>query len=365
MSDNVPWTHCCRAGGIAGYATNMAHRRAASRRVVRFMRGFLAKEPGESHSGAVRQRWRDWCTGEPVTKDATRSDPNGVDCDGFFRELRAIRRDVEASLGEDDIRHLRSSRSSAALRRRSASRPPGYRTRSAWRRLRSAARRAGCSCTTSGTAAMTACPGFPARYTSRVFATGRRRFVDWPDWMLPEAWKYEHNVLHHTHTGELEDPDLIERNAASLRDANAAGRGEARWARLPLGDVAILLLRAEYREAWLERGQPAGVGKPPGYTRTLWLRVRAVCASPVRRAARALLAARTARGRQCVAQLDSAPRRSRTCTRSSSSARTIPGTICTVSTHARARKPNLRYGRCSAPRTMQPAATSSTTHTSG
>jgi fatty acid desaturase len=52
----------------------------------------------------------------------------------------------------------------------------------------------------------------PARYTSKVFARGWRRFVDWPDWMVPEAWIYEHNVLHHSHTGHDADPDLIERN---------------------------------------------------------------------------------------------------------------------------------------------------------
>lgn len=35
--------------------------------------------------------------------------------------------------------------------------------------------------------------------------------------MTPEAWKYEHNVLHHSHTGEDNDPDLIERNTEDLR----------------------------------------------------------------------------------------------------------------------------------------------------
>jgi fatty acid desaturase len=60
-------------------------------------------------------------------------------------------------------------------------------------------------------------PGVPARYTSKVFARGKRRFLDWPDWMLPEAWIYEHNVLHHSFTGEERDPDLIERNTEELR----------------------------------------------------------------------------------------------------------------------------------------------------
>jgi fatty acid desaturase len=60
-------------------------------------------------------------------------------------------------------------------------------------------------------------PGIPPRYTSRVFARGWRRYVDWFDWLLPEAWDHEHNVLHHYHTGEDADPDLAERNMESLR----------------------------------------------------------------------------------------------------------------------------------------------------
>ena len=38
---------------------------------------------------------------------ATEFDPSTVDCDAFFRELRAIRKDVEASLGEEDIAHVK------------------------------------------------------------------------------------------------------------------------------------------------------------------------------------------------------------------------------------------------------------------
>ncbi len=32
---------------------------------------------------------------------------------------------------------------------------------------------------------------------SQRFAQGKRRFIDWFDWILPEAWNYEHNILHH------------------------------------------------------------------------------------------------------------------------------------------------------------------------
>lgn len=60
-------------------------------------------------------------------------------------------------------------------------------------------------------------PGVPQRYTSKGFAKGWRRYVDWFDWMLPAAWDYEHNYLHHYHTGEDQDPDLVERHTEFLR----------------------------------------------------------------------------------------------------------------------------------------------------
>jgi len=60
-------------------------------------------------------------------------------------------------------------------------------------------------------------PGIPHRYTSQGFARGWRRYVDWFDWLLPEAWDHEHNILHHYHTGEDGDPDVAERHLEFLR----------------------------------------------------------------------------------------------------------------------------------------------------
>jgi len=60
-------------------------------------------------------------------------------------------------------------------------------------------------------------PEVPARLHSQHYARGWRRFIDWPDWMHPAAWAHEHNQLHHFHTGEIEDPDLVEHNAWLLR----------------------------------------------------------------------------------------------------------------------------------------------------
>jgi fatty acid desaturase len=69
-------------------------------------------------------------------------------------------------------------------------------------------------------------PGVPARYTSAKFAKGARRWIDWFDWIIPEAWAYEHNVLHHYHTGESKDPDLIEQNMEPI-----LASGMPKWGR--------------------------------------------------------------------------------------------------------------------------------------
>ena len=61
-------------------------------------------------------------------------------------------------------------------------------------------------------------PGVPPGYTSKTFARGWRRFIDWFDWILPDAWACEHNFLHHYHTGEDKDPDLVERHAELLHN---------------------------------------------------------------------------------------------------------------------------------------------------
>ncbi len=62
-----------------------------------------------------------------------------------------------------------------------------------------------------------AVPNVPKRFRSTVFAHGWRRYLDWPEWMIPPAWCHEHNVLHHYHTGHDDDPDMVERNAWILR----------------------------------------------------------------------------------------------------------------------------------------------------
>ena len=133
-------------------------------------------------------------------------DARSIDCDAFFRELRSIRLEAEANLGEEDIAHLRKTmmygRVATAI---------GLAT--AW--FPNPVSMIGLAVGRStnwfiahhiGHRGYDRVPGIPAKLTSRVYGKGWRRFLDWPDWMHPEAWKYEHNVLHHTHTSEERTP---------------------------------------------------------------------------------------------------------------------------------------------------------------
>ena len=63
--------------------------------------------------------------------------------------------------------------------------------------------------------------GAPKRFQSKYFAKGKRRVIDWLDWLLPGAWEFEHNFLHHYHTGELADPDFPQKNVESLRQSTS------------------------------------------------------------------------------------------------------------------------------------------------
>jgi len=146
-------------------------------------------------------------------------DLSKIDLEAFLADIKALRREIDDSLGEEDLRHLykmeRWGRACTALGLLGAGLAPnpvsavllstGRYTR--WMLMHHIGHRG-----------YDKVPGVPARYTSKVFARGYRRFLDWSDWMLPEAWIYEHNVLHHSYTGEERDPDLIERNTEWLRE---------------------------------------------------------------------------------------------------------------------------------------------------
>lgn len=147
-----------------------------------------------------------------------RADFSHVDRDAFARAIDTLRAEEEARLGMEDFRHLR--RRAHAARALSAL---GY--ASAWiapNPLSALALALGSTARFTIVAhhvmhkAMDRIPGAPARYTSRHFAKGPRRYLDWLDWILPHAWDIEHNALHHYATGELSDPDLVEENVAGL-----------------------------------------------------------------------------------------------------------------------------------------------------
>ncbi|MDP2310243.1 MAG: fatty acid desaturase [Pseudomonadota bacterium] len=55
--------------------------------------------------------------------------------------------------------------------------------------------------------------------SGKGFGEGGRRLLDWFDWLVPAAWKHEHNVLHHYRLNEARDPDLVEENLRWLRES--------------------------------------------------------------------------------------------------------------------------------------------------
>jgi len=59
----------------------------------------------------------------------------------------------------------------------------------------------------------------PENYTSKKFAQGWRRFIDWPDWITPAGWHQEHDILHHYNLGEKLDPDHLQHNMEWLRQS--------------------------------------------------------------------------------------------------------------------------------------------------
>ncbi|NPD22776.1 fatty acid desaturase family protein [Corallococcus exiguus] len=166
-----------------------------------------------------------------------------VDVEGFYAELKALRAQLDANLGEADKAHLRKmelwGKVASVLGVATAWIAPnplsavalGLGRSTRWLLMHHVGHRG-----------YDRVPGMPASRTSKGFAKGNRRFVDWLDWMLPEAWVFEHNVLHHSHTGEDADPDLLERNAeGTLRDT---GRP------LALRYVQLALLAVTWRASY-------------------------------------------------------------------------------------------------------------------
>jgi len=142
-----------------------------------------------------------------------------IDYEGFTREIEALRRDVFQSLCYQDFLHLikieRIGKLSSLLGFATAWMIPnpisalliaqGIHTR--WHLMHHISH-----------GGYDRVPGVQPGYTSKTFARGWRRFIDWFDWIHPDAWACVHNFLHHYHTGEDTDPDLVEPQIELLRN---------------------------------------------------------------------------------------------------------------------------------------------------
>lgn len=146
-------------------------------------------------------------------------DLHTIDREAFARDLERLRAELKADLGAADLAHLRKmawwARSCTLVGYAFAWIVPnpvsalliGMGNIGRWSSVTHHVMHRGYD----------AVPGVPPHYTSKRFAIGWRRYLDWLDWLHPDAWAHEHNDLHHYHTGQREDPDIVERNAWFIR----------------------------------------------------------------------------------------------------------------------------------------------------
>ncbi len=148
-------------------------------------------------------------------------DSAGVDVPALGADLRALRKELLADVGPADLAHgqrlARWGRACTAL---------GYAT--AWiapnpvsALLLALGNFARWTLVTHPIShrAYDRIPGAPKAWTSRGYAKGWRRFIDWLDWITPEAWHEEHDLVHHFHLSEPTDPDQVEINLRWLRES--------------------------------------------------------------------------------------------------------------------------------------------------
>lgn len=141
-----------------------------------------------------------------------------VDLDAFTRDIEALKADLDAARGLEDAAHLRRIRRAAR-----SFQIAGWAL--AWFPnpfspvLLSLSRTLRWTCIAHHTLhrGYDKVPGLKDRETSRAFAKGWRRWLDWPDVLAPDAWAREHNQLHHYRLGEVHDPDVVELNTATLQ----------------------------------------------------------------------------------------------------------------------------------------------------
>jgi len=147
------------------------------------------------------------------------------DFQGFTNEIKALGRKLDSEQGEADVRHLNKmvmwSNCCAAVGLLSM----GFRVNPITILCLSLY-----TCTRWTMIAHHTCHGGyekihpnKGRWSRFKFGLGTlwRRFNDWFDWMMPEAWNVEHNNRHHYNLSEVHDPDLVEQNMAEVRDLDA------------------------------------------------------------------------------------------------------------------------------------------------
>ncbi len=146
------------------------------------------------------------------------------DLDQFFAEIERLGIEHRRAAGEEDLKHLsrfeRIGWASFVAGLASAGLPPNPLTASL---LSQGATTRWMLMHHIGHRGYDRIDNVPARWTSKVFGRGRRRVVDWLDWIPPDAWHVEHDLAHHYHLGEPDDPDALDRNTAPLR---ATGMGK-------------------------------------------------------------------------------------------------------------------------------------------
>lgn len=181
-------------------------------------------------------------------------DPQNIDIKALAQELREIRAELDKEVGQEDLDHLKKierwGKICTLLGYGTAWMAPnpvssvlisqGILTR--WLLMHHISHRG-----------YDKVPGVEPKYTSKVFGKGWRRLVDWMDWIYPEAWHEEHDFLHHYHLGEDNDPDLLERNTAWMRE-----QGLPRWMQQSLiGGLALTWKWVYYAPSTMEVLQKA------------------------------------------------------------------------------------------------------------
>jgi len=145
------------------------------------------------------------------------------DLAGWGKEIRAIEKETRESMGQDDLNHLQKMRNITLVIYALGLATAGW-AQLPWNPI-SAILLSVSICVRWTMIGHHTCHGGyngvvggEHRFHRSKFARGPvRRFIDWCDWMLPEAWDVEHNFKHHYELGEASDPDLLERNAHSIR----------------------------------------------------------------------------------------------------------------------------------------------------